>query len=45
VGGLIVYGFLGIFLAPVVLAMLLAFVAIYRETYVQPPDTPEPAVD
>jgi predicted PurR-regulated permease PerM len=45
VGGLTVYGFLGIFLAPVVLAMLLAFVAIYRETYVAPRDAPEPAVD
>ncbi|GAG46699.1 unnamed protein product [marine sediment metagenome] len=33
-GGLQVYGFLGIFVAPVVVAVLLAFVDIYRETYV-----------
>jgi predicted PurR-regulated permease PerM len=39
-GGLQVYGFLGIFVAPVVVAVLLAFVDIYRETYVNP----EPSV-
>jgi len=33
-GGLQVYGFLGIFVAPVVVAVLLAFVDIYRETFV-----------
>jgi predicted PurR-regulated permease PerM len=33
-GGLQVYGFLGIFIAPVVVALLLAFVEIYREHYV-----------
>ena len=33
-GGLQVYGFLGIFVAPVLVAVLLAFVEIYRETYV-----------
>jgi predicted PurR-regulated permease PerM len=32
-GGLKVYGFLGVFLGPVVLTILLAFVDIYRELY------------
>lgn len=32
-GGLQVYGFLGIFLAPAVIAMLVAFARIYREEY------------
>jgi predicted PurR-regulated permease PerM len=32
-GGLRVYGFLGVFLGPVVLAILFAFVDIYREEY------------
>ena len=32
-GGLQVYGFLGIFVAPVMVAVLLAFVEIYREHY------------
>lgn len=32
-GGLQVYGFLGVFVAPVVVAVLLAFVEIYRELY------------
>jgi predicted PurR-regulated permease PerM len=32
-GGLQAYGFLGIFLAPVVIAILVAFVRIYREQY------------
>ena len=32
-GGLQVYGFLGVFLGPVVLAILIAFVDIYREQY------------
>jgi predicted PurR-regulated permease PerM len=41
-GGLQVYGFLGVFLGPVVLAILLAFVDIYREQY-QRPAAVEPA--
>jgi predicted PurR-regulated permease PerM len=36
-GGLQVYGFLGVFLGPVILALLLTFVAIYRDLYVAPP--------
>jgi predicted PurR-regulated permease PerM len=36
-GGLQVYGFLGVFLGPVILAVLLTFVAIYRDLYVAPP--------
>jgi predicted PurR-regulated permease PerM len=32
-GGMSVYGFLGIFLAPVILAALLSFVDMYRELY------------
>ena len=32
-GGLKVYGFLGVFLGPVVLTILLAFIDIYRELY------------
>jgi len=32
-GGLEAYGFLGIFLGPVVLATIVAFVNIYREEY------------
>ncbi len=32
-GGLSVYGFLGVFLGPVVVAILLAFIDIYREEY------------
>jgi predicted PurR-regulated permease PerM len=41
-GGHQVYGFLGIFVAPVVVATLLAFVSIYREHYVdaEPSATP-----
>jgi predicted PurR-regulated permease PerM len=35
-GGLQVYGFLGVFLGPVMLALLLTFVEIYRELYVTP---------
>jgi predicted PurR-regulated permease PerM len=34
-GGLKVYGFLGVFLGPVVLAILFTFVEIYREEYAQ----------
>ena len=46
-GGLSVYGFLGVFLGPVVLAILFVFVEIYREEYQQtpaaapPPEAPE----
>src|SRR4029450_34163 len=39
-GGLNVYGFLGIFLAPVILALLLAFTDIYRELYAAPAPPP-----
>jgi len=35
-GGLQVYGFLGVFMAPVILATLLAFTGIYRELYAPP---------
>jgi predicted PurR-regulated permease PerM len=35
-GGINVYGFLGVFLAPVILAILLAFTDIYRELYAAP---------
>jgi predicted PurR-regulated permease PerM len=43
-GGLQVYGFLGVFLAPVILATLLAFTDIYREIYAAPAPAP-PALD
>jgi predicted PurR-regulated permease PerM len=33
IGGLVVYGFLGIFLGPIILSMGMAFLAIYREVY------------
>jgi predicted PurR-regulated permease PerM len=39
-GGLQIYGFLGVFLGPVMLATLFAFVDIYREDY---PETPAAA--
>jgi predicted PurR-regulated permease PerM len=35
-GGMSVYGFLGIFLAPVILAALLSFIDMYRELYTRP---------
>jgi predicted PurR-regulated permease PerM len=35
-GGMSVYGFLGVFLAPVILAALLSFIDIYRELYATP---------
>ena len=35
-GGLKVYGFMGVFLGPVVLALLLEFLEIYRESYEAP---------
>jgi predicted PurR-regulated permease PerM len=34
-GGLQVYGFVGIFLAPMIIALLLCFVEIYRELYLR----------
>ena len=50
-GGMSVYGFLGVFLAPVILAALLSFIDIYRELYpslkvvlVEPPPAPAPRV-
>jgi predicted PurR-regulated permease PerM len=33
IGGLKVYGFIGIFLGPIILSMGMAFLAIYREVY------------
>jgi predicted PurR-regulated permease PerM len=36
IGGLKVYGFLGIFLGPIILSMGMAFLAIYRELYLKP---------
>jgi predicted PurR-regulated permease PerM len=39
-GGVSVYGFLGVFLAPVILALLLSFVDIYRDLYATPPPSP-----
>jgi predicted PurR-regulated permease PerM len=33
IGGLKVYGFIGIFLGPIILSMGMAFLAIYREIY------------
>ncbi len=38
-GGLRAYGFLGLFLAPAIIAVLVAFVHIYREQYMTPPQT------
>lgn len=38
-GGLHLFGILGIFLGPLVMATLLAFVKIYRREYVQSPDS------
>jgi len=41
-----VYGFLGVFVAPVTLATLLAFTDIYRELYTPPTSgSPAPMVD
>jgi predicted PurR-regulated permease PerM len=44
-GGLVVYGFLGVFVGPVILAILLSFLDIYREEYHAEPAvvTPAPA--
>jgi predicted PurR-regulated permease PerM len=44
-GGLKVYGFLGVFLGPVIVATLLAFVDIYRELYGPAPSGVVPSVD
>jgi predicted PurR-regulated permease PerM len=44
-GGLSVYGFLGVFLGPVVLGILFAFVEIYREEYQQTPAVAPPATE
>jgi predicted PurR-regulated permease PerM len=46
IGGLLVYGFLGIFLGPIILSMGMAFLAIYQEVYLNrkaPAVKPEPA--
>lgn len=53
IGGLNVYGFTGIIIGPILVAMLLAFISIYRDYYLpgydrkqapppQPPLTPQP---
>ncbi len=50
-GALVTYGFMGIFIAPVLLALMLSFIDIYRELYHRPieaaaapaPRAPEPA--
>ncbi len=39
-GGLQAYGFLGVFLGPVVLGTIMAFVKIYRQEYAQQPARP-----
>ena len=44
-GGLQVYGFVGIFVAPVMVALLLSFVQIYRELYAMPAVPAAPATD
>jgi len=41
-GGMSVYGFLGVFLAPVILAALLSFLDIYRDLYAATPAPPAP---
>lgn len=40
IGGLKVYGFLGIFLGPIILSMGMAFLSIYREVYLNAAKTP-----
>jgi predicted PurR-regulated permease PerM len=42
-GGMSVYGFLGVFLAPVMLAALLSFLDIYRDLYAAPTTAGAPA--
>jgi len=44
-GGLQVYGFVGVFLGPVILAILFSFVEIYREQYRPPAALATPAGD
>jgi len=39
-GGLRVYGFLGIFLGPIIIALGMAFLTIYREVYLKPSHEP-----
>jgi len=39
-GGLAVYGFVGVFIAPVVLSLFFALVKIYREEYLHPNSSP-----
>jgi predicted PurR-regulated permease PerM len=43
IGGLLVYGFLGIFLGPIILSMGMAFLAIYKEVYLNLAPAPEPS--
>ncbi len=44
-GGLKLYGFLGIFLGPIILSLGMAFLSIYRTVYLEKsPDLPEEAV-
>lgn len=40
-GGLKLYGFLGVFLGPVILAVAMAFIKIYREVYLQIGEKPK----
>lgn len=42
IGGLEVYGFLGIFLGPIILSLGMAFLSIYREIYLNLRKTPAP---
>lgn len=44
-GGLKAYGLLGVFIGPLVLGLLFAFVAIYREQYQVPPPAEVPPPD
>jgi predicted PurR-regulated permease PerM len=50
-GGLKVYGFLGIFLGPIIIALGMAFLTIYREVYLRPsqgtlhPGKPKPPAE
>jgi predicted PurR-regulated permease PerM len=41
-GGLQVYGFIGMFLGPAIIAMLVAFARIFRDRYVPVPDSARP---
>jgi len=42
-GGVSVYGFVGVFIAPIILAILLSFVEIYRDLYATPEPPPTAA--